>query len=102
MISDGTLAVSDVLSGVQCPSCGHIPMTRSRRNWHCPVCGQASPKAHQPALHDYQLIYGPEINNRQFRDFLKLDSGSTARYLLQSMQLKSEGKTSQTKYFLNY
>lgn len=100
LISSGMVKPGDLLKGVRCPHCGHIPMQRMNRNWKCPSCFQTSPKAHLDAFRDYCLINGPKITNKQCREFLLLDSSSNARYLLQSLDLKYEGRTRKRVYYL--
>ncbi|MFX3616794.1 MAG: nuclease-related domain-containing protein [Sporolactobacillus sp.] len=101
LISDGTLLPEDIVRGVRCPNCGRIPMLRTNHSWSCPSCRKNSQTAHIDSLRDYQLIYGPKITNAQCRDFLGLESESTARYFLQSASIKQEGANRNRTYFLN-
>lgn len=100
LVADGTISNDDLIKGVQCPNCGHIPMNRTTRNWCCPVCGQASPKAYLAALDDYQLIYGSEITGKKCMDFLQLSSLQTSRYLLRSTLPNVAGVTRDRVYYL--
>lgn len=44
------------------------------------------------ALLDYSLLHSRTITNRQLRDFLQLDSPSTASKLLDKLPFQSSGK----------
>ncbi|RYL95100.1 NERD domain-containing protein [Sporolactobacillus sp. THM7-4] len=100
LISSGRMTSDNLLKGVRCPHCSHIPMTRINKNWKCPACQKTSPKAYINTLRDYRLINGPKITNHQLRDLLILDSESTAKYLLRSLNLKYEGKNKNRIYYL--
>ncbi|GGL59201.1 hypothetical protein GCM10007968_23960 [Sporolactobacillus putidus] len=58
--------------------------------------------AHIAALHDYYLIFGSEITNKGCRKFLRLDSGSSANYILKSMKLKFSGENRARVYYLDF
>ncbi|MFT8390465.1 MAG: NERD domain-containing protein [Sporolactobacillus sp.] len=96
-----SISPESIIKGVQCPNCAHLPMTRLRQNWLCPKCGHAAPKAYQSALTDYQLIFGNKITSRQCKDFLQLDSLSTARYLLKSINPKPLGARKNRTFLLS-
>ncbi|MFT8364093.1 MAG: nuclease-related domain-containing protein [Sporolactobacillus sp.] len=102
LLRSGTLQENQIMKGVRCPSCGHLPMKRIVHSWQCPNCHKNAQKAHLASLRDYQLIYGSRITNQQCRDFLQIESESTSRFLLQSMHLKSSGKTRTKTYYLNF
>ncbi|MEH7883432.1 nuclease-related domain-containing protein [Bacillus sp. JJ1609] len=88
----------DYLTGVQCPSCSKYAMDRFCGSWHCSYCGTESKDAHLQALEDYFLLIDQTINNRQFRDFVHLDSVKLASKLLSSSNLKALGKTKSRTY----
>ncbi|WP_416828130.1 nuclease-related domain-containing protein [Ectobacillus polymachus] len=91
---------SDVITGVQCDKCQSIPMNRVRGTWLCPTCGHTSKHAHLTALHDYALLFGPTITNRNMRKFLHIESKNVAKYLLGSMNLSHTGMKKQRVYQL--
>ena len=93
------LPFDKMVKGVQCPSCEVLGMDYHQGKWTCKSCGQKSPDAHIQALRDYFLIYGPSITNKQFRDYLKLNSSSTAKRLLSSMDLVFSGTNKGRTYF---
>ncbi|WP_353051330.1 Sjogren's syndrome/scleroderma autoantigen 1 family protein [Fictibacillus enclensis] len=43
----------DILTGVHCPVCSSMPMTRLHSRWFCPSCGHSSKNAHLTTLEDY-------------------------------------------------
>lgn len=79
-----SLSPKDIIKGVQCPNCGLSPMKRSLRYWRCDPCNHSSINAHLAALRDYYLLFGPNITNKQCRDFLLLDSQAVAKGILHS------------------
>ncbi|BCB02081.1 nuclease-related domain-containing protein [Bacillus sp. KH172YL63] len=94
------IQVKDIMTGVQCPGCQHMPMIRAFGSWTCADCHQKSKDAHLSALRDYYLLVSHQITNRQLRDFLQLTSRNTARYLLNALNLQSAGRTKDTSYTL--
>lgn len=88
--------------GVRCPKCGAFHVQRLKARWCCRSCGCVSKEAHIQALKDYRLIFGPEITNQQCRTFLCIKSRSAAMTLLQSLNLKSDGRTKGTVYYLEF
>nr|WP_289038699.1 nuclease-related domain-containing protein [uncultured Allobacillus sp.] len=95
------LEFEEILPGVCCPECTHLGMERKNRRWECTRCGHRSIDAHLSALKDYYLLGNKTITNREFREFVGLESESSARYMLQK-SLKSAGKTSASKYLLEF
>jgi Nuclease-related domain. len=93
---------NDILKGVHCPDCGARPMIRRNRSWHCDDCGHKSAKAHLAALLDYYLIFGREITNRQCREFLLIDSATSAKKLLQSVSSHYMGEKRKRVYYLSF
>lgn len=93
---------NDILRGVFCPGCRALPMVRIYGKWKCPHCGEVSKYAHIEALKDYNLLISDTLNNRQVRDFLRLDSIHIAKKLLQKEHLEQVGNTSARKYKLPY
>jgi hypothetical protein len=85
------IKVSDLLTGVHCPSCFYLTMTRNKKQWFCPSCKEYSYDAHILALMDYFLLFNMKITNQQFRDFAKISSPDTSRRILLSTNLKSTG-----------
>ncbi|WP_194841295.1 nuclease-related domain-containing protein [Salinibacillus xinjiangensis] len=88
--------------GVFCPKCDTNTMYRNHGKWTCANCGGHSKNAHVAALKDYYLLIGDQINNRQARFFLKVNSVHMMKQLLQKEKLKMIGVTSARRYFLDY
>lgn len=90
---------SELLTGVHCPNCSHLPMTRKKGKWYCSSCGTYSKDAHLDTLRDYFLLYGLTITNKQFRDFVHINSIDTAGRYLRSANLCHSGNKQQRIYF---
>ncbi|GIN88136.1 nuclease [Heyndrickxia sporothermodurans] len=93
---------SDILTGVRCTKCFHLPMKRIKGGWNCPACNQISINAHFSALKDYLLLISNSITNKEARHFLHLNSDSTTKRLLKSMNLPYLGENKGRKYRLNF
>ncbi|HYK74805.1 MAG TPA: nuclease-related domain-containing protein [Pseudoneobacillus sp.] len=85
------ISKSELLTGVQCPDCGSLPLTYHRGKWHCPNCKGAFKDAHLPALQDYSLLYQSTITNSQFRRFLRISNSDVAAKMLKEMDLEVTG-----------
>jgi hypothetical protein len=90
---------TELLTGIFCPNCVHLPLVRKKQKWYCPSCNKFSKDAHINALKDYFLLIGSEITNQQFREFTHLDSIDTAGRLLRSENLRSFGTKKMRAYF---
>jgi hypothetical protein len=82
---------ADILPGVQCKSCGHIPMVRYSARWHCDYCGSTSKDAHEQAIRDYFFLISPYISTKKFKEFLFLPTRKMAADLVLKMGLQSKG-----------
>ncbi|RZT21503.1 nuclease-related domain-containing protein [Fictibacillus sp. BK138] len=96
------ISSEDIIKGVVCPKCGAIPMVRSKRKWLCITCKTHSRTAHIQALRDYSLLISPTITNSQCRDFLKLESRTTAKKLLLDLNFPTSGQLRHRKYHLDF
>lgn len=92
------LPLDKMVQGVQCPACEEFNTDYHQGKWTCKECGHKSADAHIQALKDYFLIYGPSITSKQFRDFTKVKSPSTAKRLLSSSDLTFFGTTKGRSY----
>lgn len=88
----------DLITGVQCPNCRAIPMSRIHSAWHCSTCGHRSKNAHLALLDDYFLLVSNTITNREFRHWAHLDSRMQATNLLEKMNLRHTGTYRHTIY----
>lgn len=90
----------ELLKGVRCPKCHFLPMRRKQRSWTCPSCHYSSYKPYAHSLNEYILLFGNSITNRQLRDFLGIESISTAKYILTSLGLSYTGSFKDRVYSL--
>lgn len=93
---------TELLPGVYCPFCHFLGMVYRSGTWHCPRCKGVSKDAYLPALKDYFLLHGPEITNRQFREFLRLDSINIASKRLNNLDLPFSGTFKDRVYKLSF
>ncbi|MFQ3544632.1 nuclease-related domain-containing protein [Halobacillus rhizosphaerae] len=92
----------DIRRGVFCEECSRLPMNRKRGYWKCMKCGHRSRIAHEIAIRDYYLLFGPEITNAKLRDFLLIDSIYIASRILTSLKARRSGKNKGSCYQLIY
>ncbi|MDQ1144560.1 hypothetical protein QE429_001387 [Bacillus sp. SORGH_AS 510] len=90
----------DLLTGVYCPFCKHLPLVRKKQQWYCPACDSYSKDAHIAALMDYFLLVDLKITNMEFRRFVRLNSIHIASRLLLASNLDYTGKNKTRVYFL--
>lgn len=101
LIESGKIIEDDLIKGIQCPRCETFAMKWYRRSWRCPFCHFSSQDAHVPVLlSEYRLIKGEKITNHQCCDFLQLESSDSAKYILQSLNLRSVGRNKGKVYLL--
>lgn len=93
------ISLSDMITGVQCPSCNSFPMIRTKNNWYCSRCQHSSQHAHCQAITDYLLIHGT-MTNQQARGFLHLTSTNVCTRLLEQMDLSCTGRRKYKVYSL--
>ncbi|MGM0855137.1 MAG: nuclease-related domain-containing protein [Bacillota bacterium] len=96
------ISPGEMITGVQCPECRHLPVLRKYGHWHCPKCSGKSKDAHISALRDYSLLLSHQITNKQVRRFLHLESRKTALNILRSMNLHSTGETNNKTYHFTH
>jgi hypothetical protein len=90
---------SDILSGVQCPSCSAFQMQWKTAKWWCPHCRTTSKNAHEQAIYEYLLLY-KSISTSECQHFLGIQSKITTKRLLDSLGLKKVGTTFAQRYEL--
>ena len=91
---------TEILTGVYCAHCQHVSMERISGTWRCMSCLSIQKDAHISALRDYAYLNTPFITNREARKFLKIESISVTRKLLQNLNLPSTGTTKDRTYDL--
>ncbi|WP_226036302.1 nuclease-related domain-containing protein [Aquibacillus saliphilus] len=89
---------TDILTGVQCPTCLSLPMIRKHGEWYCTTCKLKFKNAHEIAIQDHFQIISPTITNKQCREFLHLDSTKVANKILTNMDLITMGRTKDRVY----
>ncbi len=95
------IPITALQTGVFCDKCHAFSMERKSRKWICRTCLDISLDAHISALYDYLYLVKPTITNREFRNFLQLQSPSSAKKLLLSLKLNHSGHTRGRFYLLN-
>lgn len=93
---------SELLKGVICPSCFHLPLKRERGEWKCSQCNRTTKHEHIHALLDYALLITSTISNKELRDFLQISSSSLATKILRSMNLTYFGANKNRVYSLPF
>ncbi|MCA1061537.1 NERD domain-containing protein [Rossellomorea aquimaris] len=93
-----SLTKNDLITGVRCESCQHIPMIRVSASWYCVKCHASSKRAHETAVKDYFLLINDQLTNSDLRKFLHLNSRNTAYKILKSFQLETQGGTKSVTY----
>jgi hypothetical protein len=93
-----SLTKNDILTGIRCENCRHIPMIRVSASWSCPKCYNSSKTSHIKAIQDYFLLMNNHLTNRELRKFLHLNSRNTAYKILKSFQLETQGGTKSVTY----
>lgn len=93
ILKEYSMDKNEIVTGVQCPKCYCIPILhKGGRKWECPTCHTLTIDAHIPAINDYFLLIKPSFSNSEFRHFLQLPSERTSAYLLNLLNLPSEGQ----------
>lgn len=59
--------------------CSAFTMERKSKKWICRTCLDISLDAHISALYDYLYLVKPTITNNEFRNFVQLQSPSSAK-----------------------
>ncbi|MCO7175830.1 NERD domain-containing protein [Sporolactobacillus kofuensis] len=90
----------ELITGVQCPNCGAIPMTRVHATWLCPSCGHRSKTAHYALLEDYFLLIDETISITQFCEWTCISSRKIAARLLKLLNLPHSGNNRNRRYHL--
>jgi len=87
LLSQFNVTKDQLIKGVFCPHCAHVPISRIHGSWFCSKCRLKSVDAHIGALKDYALLIKSEITNREAREFLQLENAATVTKILKSLQL---------------
>jgi hypothetical protein len=90
---------SELFTGIHCPTCHHLPLTREKRKWFCPSCNTFPKDAHLYSLQDFFLLFDSKITNELFRNFAHFISHDTAKRILQISNLNFSGSYRNRAYF---
>lgn len=90
---------AELLSGVYCEGCKSFSIVK-KRVWICQRCQKVDDTAPIHALIDYYYLVGPEITNRECREFLQISSSSVVKKFLSELNLKVIGKGRTIRYLL--
>lgn len=87
--------------GVLCGDCGEV-MHHAFKGFLCVGCGKRDRDgaALRIAMHDYRVLYGNRIGNREFREFCGVESISTANHMLKKLFKERIGKNKGSKYII--
>ena len=97
-----SIAYSDLIKGIRCPSCGSFSISRYRGRWLCLKCHHKGKSEHISALNDYYLLVKDTITNREVRDFLRIESNEVVKYLMRKAGYELNGKNFGSYYRLRY
>ena len=88
-----------MIKGVLCAPCGYKEKMRYRHGkFICLLCGHRGRLALVEALEDYYLLVGEWMTNEEFRNYTGVQSADSAKRLLQSLQVTSEGEKKSRRY----
>lgn len=87
--------------GVLCLQCNAkmLITTRGFKCLHCQLLDK-NDLALRRTLYDYSIIHGPEISNRQFRDFTEIKSPATAYGMLNRLLPTRKGANRNSTYLI--
>ncbi|MEG0386399.1 MAG: nuclease-related domain-containing protein [Solibacillus sp.] len=96
-----TVESSRLRRGVLCRDCNysHV-MHYVRGSWICTFCHSKSKRALNETLHHYRVLIKPEITNREFREFVGIDSKHATSKILMRLGLEKVGKKRGTYYII--
>ena len=90
-----------IQKGVLCLACSEV-MQHTNKGFVCSGCGVRDREgiALRQTLHDYRVLYGEVIGNREFREFCGVMSIRTANHILKSLLNQRIGKNKGSKYII--
>lgn len=91
---------NEIITGVACPLCKKFSMLRTYGNWFCSSCQKKSKGAHNKAIQDYALLFGETAKNKELREFLHIDSRTSLKKLMISIDIPPIGTTKAATYTL--
>ena len=91
-----------IQTGVECSTCGTMPMIRINRTWKCTNCDATDRTAHVQALKDYYMLLDKYITTQQAMHFLHLRNRYEAIRILKSVSAQRIGQSKSSKYELAF
>ncbi len=91
-----------ILTGVECPNCGTLPMMKTLRTWYCPNCKSTQMRAHVKALNDYYMLIRNSISSQEALKFLKLRNRYEAKRIVKANSIKKPDKRKNGRYLLKF
>ncbi|MGI2327811.1 NERD domain-containing protein [Planococcus sp. YIM B11945] len=88
------------VKGVLCPKCPGQNMEFHRRKWSCAECSYVDSFAHLDTLEQYRSLVSPHITNRDFREFIGIESVSTASKLMKVANMPFQGSFKDRVYLI--
>lgn len=90
-----------IQTGVLCVQCGEV-MQHGLKGFICQHCGSRDVEdtALRQAMSDYRVLYGDRISNREFREFVGVESIRTATKMLNRIIPEKIGKNKGTLYII--
>lgn len=85
--------------GQLCSQCNESMAYKTRRIRYCERCKRIESNNPDESIQDWFMLVSNSISNRQCRDFFLLKNKDGAYYILKSMQLYKEGKSTATRYY---
>ena len=68
--------------------------------WFCDTCNVTDQTAMLVVLHDYRLMIGESISNREFRDFFNLSSTQRVYQMLKLLGFEVTGGNKNRRYII--
>lgn len=101
MVEKWKISRDDLLPGVFCSACSHRGMKWHLRRWTCPKCGNRGDDNHIEAVAEWFYLMDKKMTNRDFREFLLVDSNDVAKRLLTKSNLQLRGQRRGSYYVLD-
>lgn len=96
-----TIARCRLKSGVLCQKCDYQSRMHYHRGiWKCEKCRSKSREALLETLHHYRVLISPRISNKDFREFVGVNSTFAASKILARLGLEKHGATKGSYYLI--
>lgn len=90
---------AELRKGVLCGQCDEV-LHYDKRAWRCSRCSYKNPLAHLETLLQYRSLISHTISNREFREFTRLPSVSTASKMLTRSNMDYQGSFKDRIYLI--